>query len=185
MTSAAALPRLTPALRAFIVRQTAALQAAYDDAFADGAAQACEELDDEEFECPDTDELLARDSDARRRILAFYGRAITKQAGELAVLVANGMSADLIAARIRDIERRIQQQIEGLVWTASERGYAVVTSRSGRGIDWILDDGAQHCGQCPGLAAGSPYASVNDLPALPGDGSTDCGSRCRCHLQAA
>jgi len=47
-------------------------------------------------------------------------------------------------------------------------------------IDWILDDGAQHCTQCPSLAYGGPYTTMT-LPTYPGQ--TVCGSNCKCHLE--
>jgi hypothetical protein len=46
-------------------------------------------------------------------------------------------------------------------------------------IDWILDDTAQHCTQCPSLSQGGPYTTLT-LPTYPGQ--TLCGSNCKCSL---
>lgn len=48
-------------------------------------------------------------------------------------------------------------------------------------LRWVLDSLASHCEDCPRYAG--EYASISDLPAIPGDGSTQCGMNCRCWLE--
>ncbi|AFZ66998.1 phage portal protein family protein [Deinococcus peraridilitoris] len=48
-------------------------------------------------------------------------------------------------------------------------------------IRWVLDNLASHCPDCPRHAG--VYASIRDLPAIPGDGKTQCGIYCRCWLE--
>ena len=50
-------------------------------------------------------------------------------------------------------------------------------------IDWVLGD-AEHCDDCIALAAQSPYTG-NTLYAYPGQGDTECGMHCHCHLATA
>lgn len=47
-------------------------------------------------------------------------------------------------------------------------------------ISWNLGD-SEHCPDCIELAANSPYTKDN-LPSVPGDGSTVCKSNCQCSL---
>lgn len=47
---------------------------------------------------------------------------------------------------------------------------------------WVLGAAEHHCGDCPSWAAGGPYGA-DDLPALPGDGSSECGIGCKCDLE--
>ena len=47
--------------------------------------------------------------------------------------------------------------------------------------DWLLDKGAHHCPDCPAFADGGPY-TADTIPAMPGDGHTECMSGCRCQL---
>lgn len=51
-------------------------------------------------------------------------------------------------------------------------------------IHWKLGNTEDHCTQCPALAAASPYTRAT-LNSLPGDGSTDCLSNCKCYLEVA
>ena len=48
-------------------------------------------------------------------------------------------------------------------------------------IRWRLDDEASHCPDC--LAWAGEYDSVDQLPAIPGDGTSQCGWNCRCWLE--
>ena len=47
-------------------------------------------------------------------------------------------------------------------------------------IDWQMSV-AEHCWECPILAQNSPYTKQS-LPKIPGDGSTACGTNCKCFL---
>jgi hypothetical protein len=48
---------------------------------------------------------------------------------------------------------------------------------------WVLDDGADHCDECPVLAADGPYAA-EEIPTWPGQGDTPCLDRCKCEIHA-
>lgn len=48
-------------------------------------------------------------------------------------------------------------------------------------IRWRLDNEASHCPDC--VAWAGEYDSVNQLPAIPGDGTSQCGWNCRCWLE--
>ncbi len=49
-------------------------------------------------------------------------------------------------------------------------------------VRWVLDALVkEHCSDCLGLAG--EYASIADLPTLPGNGATECGDYCRCYIQ--
>jgi hypothetical protein len=55
-------------------------------------------------------------------------------------------------------------------------------------IWWVLEPRAEHCSECPQLAAASPYDAPwvqggNILYNSPGDGQTECGAGCKCSLQ--
>lgn len=51
-------------------------------------------------------------------------------------------------------------------------------------IYWRLSDGAgeKHCKSCPAWASAGPYSRFS-LPAVPGDGKSECGTNCLCHLE--
>lgn len=75
----------------------------------------------------------------------------------------------------------------GVIWTAYQMG-----KTDGAPEDtswaWVLDPDAAHCDDpngldCPTLSESGPWV-MGDLPALPGDGTTPCLSRCRCNLEA-
>lgn len=48
-------------------------------------------------------------------------------------------------------------------------------------IHWVMDNAAEHCGQCPILA--SKVWTWNTIPTTPGAGDTDCLFNCQCHLE--
>lgn len=78
-----------------------------------------------------------------------------------------------------------------VAWTGLQDGYlaagTVDPANPYAVVWWQMEPTAQHCDQCPDLAAGSPYtapgAGGNDLMQTPGDGGTDCGAGCKCTLQ--
>jgi hypothetical protein len=53
-------------------------------------------------------------------------------------------------------------------------------SPSSMTFEWVLGE-AEHCEDCPRLAANSPYA-WHELGVFPGDGSTACLGQCKCHI---
>lgn len=48
-------------------------------------------------------------------------------------------------------------------------------------VRWRLDNEASHCPDC--VAWAGEYDSVDQLPAIPGDGTSQCGWNCRCWLE--
>lgn len=199
---------LSTRLRQFVAAQTALAEAAMQRAYRDGVEQACEELADAEvdddYECPDWHELYVADGEARRKLVIWFLPALTKMASELRTLWTDYQSRRrqlqhegappaalaaldaryqrLIRARLSDVERRLRLLIDGLLWSASELGYGAAVTRAGRRLYWNLDPAAEHCEDCPALAAGSPYRSVAEIGGTPGSGVSKCGARCRCYL---
>lgn len=101
--------------------------------------------------------------------------------------------AERLAALAARLERGEISPDQAQVWAA----YVVNTiwhayqrertdSAKARGLiraRWVLDPAVkQHCAACLNYADGSPYA-IADLPATPGDGSTDCADGCHCDLE--
>ena len=68
-------------------------------------------------------------------------------------------------------------------WSAGQEGYGTALEDQGVLMDWVLDDGADHCDDCPDLEAGSPY-TADALDTWPGQGDTQCLDHCRCTIQA-
>ncbi len=65
--------------------------------------------------------------------------------------------------------------------TANAAWVAGVSERQGPVLfTWQLG-GTDHCSDCPDLAAGSPYTEEG-LPSFPGDGGSECLTRCACEL---
>lgn len=77
------------------------------------------------------------------------------------------------------VNARLQKYMERVVGTANEA--FVLASPAGSTFDWRLMMGANHCTDCPLLAAGSPY-TMQTLPSVPGDGSTECNVLCLCEI---
>lgn len=132
--------------------------------------------------------------------LTFYGLgSVLKMAREAVQAVtaqrhalseAYTLADDPVDAYLANVSVRADLQAQ-VVWTGMQDGYVY-----GGGADpvniyslvyWVLEPAAQHCNQCPELAADSPYNAPglggHELPATPGDGFTDCGAGCKCSLE--
>jgi hypothetical protein len=162
------------------------------------------DYEEDDLAC-DWEALLAEQHPQRSRLIAFYLPAIMKMSSEMMavanqyralimqIMARGGDELELARARSRfeplierqakDIKRRLKQLFEGLAWAASELGVAAVAGRRRRRVIWVLDPAAQHCEDCPGLAAGSPYANLADIGTVPGGPGVACGAHCRCHLE--
>lgn len=78
---------------------------------------------------------------------------------------------------------RVDMTGDSLAWAAEQHGYYAAGKDSGMMVDWQL--GAvktEHCADCLDNAAGGPYPP-DQLPGVPGDGSTECGGSCNCSLE--
>jgi hypothetical protein len=92
---------------------------------------------------------------------------------------------------IQDVLDAFDQKLEALrssvtryaepPWGAGHQGYGAQLEDRNILMIWVLDDGAEHCADCPALADGSPY---EHLPTWPGYGDTQCVDRCKCQVQA-
>lgn len=89
---------------------------------------------------------------------------------------------DAYEQKNKEIERRMKQMLDGLVWSAAELGYGAAAGRVGRVIYWNMDPAAEHCETCVTLEGGSPYESVAHIGGVPGSDITKCKSKCRCYL---
>lgn len=78
------------------------------------------------------------------------------------------------------IQSRAGQYVSALHGTANEAFSA--TAREEDRLYWVYTPGAEHCSECPALAEGSPYLPGNLLQ-YPGDGNTECGVNCKCHIR--
>jgi hypothetical protein len=67
-------------------------------------------------------------------------------------------------------------------WTGTANEAWALSLPDGTELTWELGPNDEtHCHDCPIYADGSPY-TPDDLPAFPGDGSTDCLTLCTCRL---
>ncbi len=82
-----------------------------------------------------------------------------------------------IADRIQTVH--LPLYVNGLTESANNASTAGIPE--GTLVWWKLDDSADHCRDCPSLAAMGPY-TVETLPCYPGGTFTACGRNCRCGL---
>ena len=66
-------------------------------------------------------------------------------------------------------------------WDAGQEAYGQALDDNEVLLDWVLDDGADHCEECPDVADGGPY-TADELDVWPGD--LECQDNCRCSIQA-
>lgn len=142
----------------------------------------------------------------QRRML-FYAPSVAKMAHEaarayeappaasqtLTETAATSMTLD--EAGLGDWQQSLGARISlqaDLTWSGGQDGYvqagwADSAANPYGALWWDLEPTAQHCEDCPVLAAGSPYDPPwidggNALMTTPGDGTTECGAGCRCSL---
>jgi hypothetical protein len=94
------------------------------------------------------------------------------QTGTRYPLTPEGALPGVLTARLTLYAKRLRG-------TANEAWLESQTA--GTMIIWQLGSTERHCGDCPSLAAGSPY-HAQLLLQTPGDGSTQCGSNCDCSI---
>lgn len=92
-----------------------------------------------------------------------------------------------------EIVERINQKLEALRSSVNRYGeppYGAGNQAYGEALDansvlivWQLGEDEDHCGDCLGLADGSPYAK-GDVPTWPKAGDTICFDRCYCSIVA-
>lgn len=151
-----------------------------------------------------------------RRALVYYGAAsVTKMAREGAQSAQRERHATIPTPRTRQtrqattlpaqrladppptldawasgLSARIDMQA-AISWSGMQDGYlaaGTVDPANPYGyVWWTVEPSAQHCSDCPSLAADSPYtapgAGGHELLQTPGDGLTECGGGCKCSLQ--
>lgn len=118
-------------------------------------------------------------------------RAVAARAAQAEAEFLRGMIADVRAGRYRRKgeggegakARRARATLYALKLTGTANAAFVASMPKDVEIRWILGK-AEHCDLCPVHAAGSPYTRAT-LPAVPGDGSTPCVTRCRCRLEVS
>lgn len=125
-------------------------------------------------------DLAPFDEDDRR-----FGQLIADEESEfldafvsdLAAGRYRGAKGDLLTDQVRT---RAQMYAGRLLGTANEAfaGTAEPTEL----IYWRLGGAEEHCGECPDLAAGSPYRA-DSLPTYPRGNQTPCLFACRCFLE--
>jgi hypothetical protein len=87
---------------------------------------------------------------------------------------------DAFDAKLEAIRSSITRYAEP-TWGAGHNGYGSQLESKNVLMIWVLDDGSEHCADCPALADGSPY---EHLPTWPGMGETQCMDRCKCTVTA-
>jgi hypothetical protein len=148
---------------------------------------------------------VAPDSQQLRRRVAFYAPSLAKMAHEATLaagalprahhLAEHGTEArqladDPLATWLAGIDNRVTLQGQ-VTWPGMQDGYVDAGASDPAGpyqyLFWDLEPSAQHCGDCPDVAAGSPYdppgSGGNELQQTPGDGQTECGAACKCSLR--
>lgn len=84
-------------------------------------------------------------------------------------------------ARTKGLKARIVGYTTG--WAATANDAWTHTEGDEVLYDWVLGQPETgHCPECPEWAEGGPYTR-EDLPAVPGDGTSTCQSQCHCHLE--
>ena len=68
-------------------------------------------------------------------------------------------------------------------WDVGQTGFADEMFEQGHGeCDWVTTSGRE-CPDCITYASGSPYRSLAELPAIPGDGTSVCDGYCYCVIE--
>lgn len=168
------------AVGAFLERQSRTYERLLVRAFDDGIAHAGEELGVAPQVATATRERVVN------RLVGFYHPSLLKFQKQILALLASGADDQQVSDWFARNAYRIQKTIDGLIWSAGEAGYAAAASAAGFDLWWVLDTGVvKHCATCPVFAEGSPYKSFLELPAWPGDGTTECGGECYCWIRAS
>jgi hypothetical protein len=114
------------------------------------------------------------------------GRAIADNESEFLLRFADDLAShdrrywddDLGAYRPQQIANRGRLYVQKMRGTA---GQAFVSAHPDEAeFNWVMG-AAEHCDECPVLAAKSPWLG-GELFTTPGNGDTPCRSNCKCHL---
>lgn len=97
---------------------------------------------------------------------------------------AQRFAKDIAAGKPEQPFRMPVRQRSELYAKALNGGYnaGAVDASPGDELIWWRLGAADHCTDCPVIAASSPYTQAT-LPSLPGDGATECRSNCACFLE--
>lgn len=163
------------AIRGFLDANAQAYDRLADQAFDDGLAQFAEEFGRKVDVHPNERAAVIR------RLNTFHQPSLIRIHNELVALASTAEAPDAIDRWFTANEHRLEAAIGGILWSASEAGYAHAATVAGERLFWNLEDGVHHCWLCPLYASGGPY-NATTLPAFPGDGSTPCGGRCHCYV---
>ena len=88
---------------------------------------------------------------------------------------------------VHNLSSRLELYAEP-VWNVFQNVKRIGYEDQGGGLllIWSLDPASNHCDDCPEIADGNPYttsAGDNPLPTWPGDGDTQCETRCNCSVE--
>lgn len=177
----------------FIDRHLALLRAAYRAAHAEGQLDYYQGVS----ATPRRWATHEPDTATLNRRMSFYAPSVARMAHEATrayeapptVAKLDDSAANAYAA---NLGARLSLQAD-LTWAGGQDGYveagwADSAANPYGALWWDLEPTAQHCSDCPALAAASPYdppwiAGGNTLMTTPGDGATECGAGCRCSLR--
>jgi len=101
-------------------------------------------------------------------------------------LAAEGLTAAALASAVAEWAESNAYRLDSgasVAWAGEQAGYAEAASTDGQLLSWV-DEGDDHvCGDCDALDAMGPMP-LEDFPAMPGEGATECDVGCRCSLEA-
>lgn len=119
--------------------------------------------------------------------------SLARMGAQIAVLVPSAaqiaLAGSLTAATVLALKHYLQASGwllaagASVAWAGEQAGYAHAANADGFSLKWQLDPRAQHCDDCPELAA-LPPLPLGMWPLVPGEGLTDCSVGCRCALEA-
>jgi len=166
----------------YALEQPARLDHLYRAAVAHGVARARRELGLPESVTPGA--VVVRRGEMRAQ--AFYHAHVLRGVRDLlAAYRAARERGDDPEKTLRDVARRLDRTLAGIRWLGAEAGYvAAALAVPGVRVIWQPDPHSDLCWLCDAFAKGSPYHSWQELPAIPGDGTTPCGDHCHCSLVA-
>jgi hypothetical protein len=79
-------------------------------------------------------------------------------------------------------EHRVARYASG-VWGVAHIGFANEMFNQGRDKCYWITTSGRECPDCKMFATGSPYRSLTDMPAIPGDGTSVCDGYCYCVIE--
>lgn len=151
------------------------------------------------YEPPRTPDLARR-----QQALAGALKSTERMAGELAQLsptpkhfeeaqaevdagkiAAEALTAAALGAAVADWAESNAYRLDSgasVAWAGEQAGYAESANTDGQLLAWVDEGDEKVCGDCDALDSMGPMP-LEDFPAMPGEGATECDVGCRCNLE--